>query len=462
MNTAKNVKANQLEKFGNKCQNQLGFINTLFGTCGNIDLAKNIPEDNLDQLNVNEHCTNEVQKMDIDGLAGERLTLNSHQHDFNINTSLDIEIKKINKPFILTKDDFETFRVKMQNIIADLSLKFKTIKNVIHFFKLLATFSFIFVFINSYKYFSSFMKKLDHDNTNITQYFRHIDARRFRDDKRTLLPLKKTEKSNLNYPLELFVSAYQKPVIKLNIFIHVTFIILILVSLITDHALTDFLLILTNNTLINYKLQTVTENEFSICGNGLMSKLLQGITDESIDNSHNSTQEFSNAVCLFKVGQLTHSQVKTLVIQFILLNIAILFELYVKRLNKFICALFYRKWEKKRIVWLYNDLLKKRKSFIQNCKIKVNFKKKNHKLNSLKAKNFIAKLKEWIFNDKHCVLCESMRRDNSVECLKCQIVYCIECWLDLEEKCVGCVPDYFLYEENNLSDNEENISKKKT
>ena len=96
------------------------------------------------------------------------------------------------------------------------------------------------------------------------------------------------------------------------------------------------------------------------------------------------------------------------------------------------------------------NLLKKRMSFIENCKIKVNSKKKTNRLVDSQPTGRIDRLIQILMGSHHefCALCETKARDAFMKCTKCNIIYCIECWLDLEEKCVGCVPDYFLYEEN--------------
>ena len=45
-------------------------------------------------------------------------------------------------------------------------------------------------------------------------------------------------------------------------------------------------------------------------------------------------------------------------------------------------------------------------------------------------------------NQRNCILCDFKEIVTSVLCDNCNILYCFECWVDLEAKCVGCESDY--------------------
>ena len=48
-----------------------------------------------------------------------------------------------------------------------------------------------------------YLSELQYDNVYITKYFKHIDARRKADGKKTLLPLKKFEKKDIIDPMKI-------------------------------------------------------------------------------------------------------------------------------------------------------------------------------------------------------------------------------------------------------------------
>lgn len=55
----------------------------------------------------------------------------------------------------------------------------------------------IIVICSSQSYMHKYLTNIEHDNAYVTRYYRKIDARRKRNGKHTLLPLKKTEKTKM-------------------------------------------------------------------------------------------------------------------------------------------------------------------------------------------------------------------------------------------------------------------------
>jgi len=451
-----NFEANSLNKLKSLCEKKYYMTNIITGVCSrtnSMSVDAQNDKTKLNQTQIEEHCDSSLKDISFDELKQNRDMLKKLKNDFN-STNLKfktITIKKVN----FTKPTFNLFAKNFKYLKQCVKFYFDSIKSFIEIFKLLLNFNFIFVFINSYNYFKSYLTKIDFDNSCITQYFRLIDAKRYSIGKRTILPFKKSELIKLTYPLQLFVSAYQKAFVKINIIIHVFLLILLVTSLGVDFVLADFLTILRKKLNIKYILKVESEMHLSVCGGGggMMAKMLSKLSN---DKSLNKTEEFDNSACFTNVKATSSEEVKKTIIAFILLSIYILFELYVKRFNKLICTFYFQKWEKKRIIWLYNDLLRKRKSFIQSCKIKVNFKKKTNRLIDTKPKINSSFLNKLFPSYKRCILCDTSHKDDYVECSKClNIIYCIDCWLDLEEKCVGCVPDYFLFNDNDYDDDSD-------
>ena len=44
--------------------------------------------------------------------------------------------------------------------------------------------------------------------------------------------------------------------------------------------------------------------------------------------------------------------------------------------------------------------------------------------------------------NKRCVFCDQRLDRFIVECQTCSILYCKDCWFELEEKCLGCQTVY--------------------
>lgn len=102
--------------------------------------------------------------------------------------------------------------------------------------------------------------------------------------------------------------------------------------------------------------------------------------------------------------------------------------------------------------------MRRRLDMIRTAKKKLAFKKHNGLL--AKAENEISKYFQIRFksqklcllalktlglvSERYCVLCDQVEQKTSLECRTCSLVYCMECWLDLDEKCVSCTSNLVL------------------
>ena len=74
-----------------------------------------------------------------------------------------------------------------------------------------------------------------------------------------------------------------------------------------------------------------------------------------------------------------------ILIFFVVLQILLFFEAYGLRMRRVIAAFFYRKREKKRILFLYNEMLKKRKGFLRHMRSVIKRKARDRKLEVLSS-----------------------------------------------------------------------------
>lgn len=115
-----------------------------------------------------------------------------------------------------------------------------------------------------------------------------------------------------------------------------------------------------------------------INGNGSLARTLRGLfgdPDKSRRNKFDSRVNGSN--CILKISNPNVDQIMSALIQSFLLFILVLADLFLKRFNRTICAFFHNNWEKKRATWLYVEILKRRKRFLQNAKNKIFLKLRN-------------------------------------------------------------------------------------
>ncbi len=228
----------------------------------------------------------------------------------------------------------------------------------------------------------------------------------------------------------------------------------LVLTLIIDQVLLDFMQVLKAKSGIKYEYKSNKEEQVEIVGDGLFADLAKTLA-ESVNKNEVDDFEADSSHCLPKIGQVNEAQLLVIFQQFVLLVFLSLFEVGVKRFNRNVCAFFYRKWEKKRIIWLYNDTLKKRIGFIKNAKKKITFKKQNGLIENEGALSrfLTSKLQNYkylirgltligLVSKRYCVLCNHSERRTSLQCKNCLTVYCFECWYDLVEKCVSCSLDF--------------------
>lgn len=379
--------------------------------------------------------------MELDGFT------NLLENDLNVNLTYK---PRLGEHEFKGRENLIELKLNTHNLKANSRKMNVYVELVVKFIKILSRFTFTFVFINSYRYHHNYLNNITYDNHCVTQYFRRIDIRRLIQRKPNLLPLKNHEKETVNYPFKFFVSAYQKPSIKINIFINIILIIVVLASFITDYLLVDFMSIINKYAIVNYSYKSYSKVIFKVKGAGTIAKTLRSVfneynKEEKLDIAENSQK------CLPNVYKIDEALLKSTALQIGLLIVSIILEVYIKRANRYICAYYYRKREKERVLWLYNHLLIKRLSFLANAKrtILLRLKTSTLDLDDGFTTYFFTEIEPlrkllslFGIGGASCILCSHPRRKSSIMCPSCKILYCIECWNDLDEQCVVCLTDF--------------------
>lgn len=133
--------------------------------------------------------------------------------------------------------------------------------------------------------------------------------------------------------------------------------------------------------MLNYSYHSHSKADLRVLGDGFVSKLMRKLADTLINREETVDYNVNASKCAPKITQLSAHRIYVLLGQICALLFLILIEVYLKRFNRQICAFFYRKWEKMRVIWLYNDMLKKRAVFIRSAKKKILFKMRNGLIN---------------------------------------------------------------------------------
>lgn len=133
-----------------------------------------------------------------------------------------------------------------------------------------------------------------------------------------------------------------------------------------------------NQVVINYSYESKADLRLNIEGDGAVARTLRKLVGDSDKSQTESRDSYSNKEkCLPHISNPNVDQILAAVIKILSLFILILVEVYLKRFNRIVCAFFHQKWERKRAMWLYVEILKRRKFFLQNAKNKIFLKIKN-------------------------------------------------------------------------------------
>ncbi|KAK2191497.1 hypothetical protein NP493_49g02028 [Ridgeia piscesae] len=206
----------------------------------------------------------------------------------------------------------------------------------------LMAFMFLMVIFSAYSYQKNYLTRIEFDNIYMTAYFRRIDARRYAQQKLTLLPLKKIERSELQHP---FSPTYTKAEIKklmsstLQTFVR-AFIFGMIIFV--DHVIFSVLDILARNSEITYSQIGQHSIGMLVTGSGVISRLMSSFLG-SFNKQHHIDVMTSNKECLPVPTATPTSTVYNIFSVLAIVWLMALAEAYALRLRRAICAFFYRK-----------------------------------------------------------------------------------------------------------------------
>uniref|UniRef100_A0A8C0ULU7 DC-STAMP domain containing 2 n=1 Tax=Cyanistes caeruleus TaxID=156563 RepID=A0A8C0ULU7_CYACU len=196
-------------------------------------------------------CENRIP---VDGNFGKMYdqvnsSVNSLRQEFSASISYQEEHHKM----LVGTEIAEQLR---QEVTSQLQREGARLGLAVSFFRLLLSFTFLFVFFSAFLYTHQYLHNLGFDNCYITTYFRQIDARRREQNKQTLLPLLREEISSFIFPCK---PALQRPelqhmVLELLRYIPVLLFLLFVCGL--DHFIFSILSIIQHHSFIEYSYQS--------------------------------------------------------------------------------------------------------------------------------------------------------------------------------------------------------------
>ncbi|XP_055371591.1 protein sneaky [Condylostylus longicornis] len=351
-----------------------------------------------------------------------------------------------------------------ERVVKSFNAKIKLFEFCIEIINRILAFIFVRLVINSYKYNKMYLKNIDFDNLYITNYFKKIDERRKTRNNHTLLPLKKFERNLIIDPEDHSTKTKAE---KSRFFINLLKFLLelstVIVFLLLDYIFYYMLNLIRKHSKITYHQSGSHNLNFHINGTGLIAKLLR--SSLLAFNTNESISTFlSNEPCLpkpYRLEKMFYTKFWGLVILIIIL---IYHEIPLMRTRRLICCYFYPKREKKRILHLYNSMLKRRRIILGSMRNEL--LEKCQKYLRLKFPKQFTWLMYFKYARRKCLICNEMEQNinllkrNSknlknfetsigtyhilttgiIECptKNCNVIHCKECWRDIGEICLAC------------------------
>ncbi|XP_053970629.1 protein sneaky-like isoform X1 [Hylaeus volcanicus] len=313
------------------------------------------------------------------------------------------------------------------------------------------SFVFLKIILNAQSYHDKYLTDIEHDNVYVTPYFRRIDARRKARGSGTLLPLKKIERKKFVDPYswkpskaEGFRATGQIVKLLLQITAATVFVIL-------DSLFYETLDLIRRHAHIEYMQVGHHDLSLEIRGTGVIASLIRSAVRGFNVKKHIKTVT-SNEACLPRPTKLFPRVLLQIYGTFFAILVLIIVSVYTQRTRRGICSFFYRKREKRRVLYLYNESLRRRIGFAKFAKAKVKSLVRTRRLEydvdfwmSLRQK--WPKQFEWLkffaCARERCLICgeaEPRKGPSYRQCTTpgCPFVHCAECWRDVGKICYAC------------------------
>ncbi|XP_065276454.1 E3 ubiquitin-protein ligase DCST1 [Emys orbicularis] len=311
--------------------------------------------------------------------------------------------------------------------------------------RLLLSCTFLFVFISAFSYTNHYNHDIRFDNLYVTTYFRQLDARRWKQKKRTLLPLRRAEVSGVIFPCRPAVQPPELKSLTLELLECIPPLLFLLLAWGLDHVLYTMFSVIRHHSFVQYSFRSSHHLEVRVGGRSLLARLLRS-TIGALNTSSEMALESTNLACLPQPQAMTQSDYLASCLPLGALVLLCLGQVYAHRLRRVIAAFYFPKREKKRVLFLYNELLRKRQAFVRLQRRRIARHARRHQAFE---KPLLERFYLWCpllrrCLRRYCVLCGSPESRTSQPCPTptCGTIYCRPCWRDMGQVCFACSPGH--------------------
>ncbi|XP_043820041.1 E3 ubiquitin-protein ligase DCST1 isoform X2 [Dromiciops gliroides] len=309
--------------------------------------------------------------------------------------------------------------------------------------RILLSCTFLLVFQAAFSYTDNYCRDIRFDNIYISTYFRQIDERRKKLGRRSLLPLRKAEKTAVIFPCKPTIQATEIKNVIQELLESLPVLMLLLILCVLDWAFYTIFDTIRKHSFLQYTFSSSHHLEVKVGGDSMLARLLRK-TIGALNTSSDIRIESSNTACLPKPMGMNSKDYMKAFLPAGLLVLLCLTQAFSYRLRRVIAAFYFPKREKKRVLFFYNELLRKRLVFTKLRRTVIMQRAQRqgmprHRLVDLCYRRF--RLLRY-FLRRRCVVCQASETSESWVCQSpgCGAVYCASCWIDMGKKCPACTP----------------------
>ncbi|CAK9814408.1 Protein sneaky [Anthophora quadrimaculata] len=356
---------------------------------------------------------------------------------------------KVKKPAIIL--DLQDSAYAAKAVIHQFKARQKLFESVMTIIKRCLSFVFLKIILSAQNYHDKYLTEIEHDNIYVTPYFRRIDARRKARGSMTLLPLKKIERNKFVDPYSLKPSKAEGFQMTGQIVKLILELISATVFVILDWLFYEVLDLIRRHAYMEYTQTGHHDLSLEIRGTGVIASLIRS-TVHGFNIKKRIKTVVSNSACLPQPTKLPTYIILKIYGTFFAIFLLIFTSVYTQRTRRGICSFFYRKREKRRVLYLYNENLRRRIAYAKFMKAKVkNMVRTRHLENEvdfwlalrLKWPDRFGWLQYFACARERCLICgdpEPRKGPKYLQCTTpgCPFVYCAECWRDVGKICYAC------------------------
>nr|XP_020847553.1 DC-STAMP domain-containing protein 1 isoform X6 [Phascolarctos cinereus] len=265
----------------------------------------------------------------------------------------------------------------------------------------------------------------------------------FPGGRRSLLPLRKAEKATVIFPFKPTIQATEMKNVIRELLESLPVLMLLLILCVLDWAFFTIFDTISKHSFLQYTFSSSHHLEVNVGGDSMLARLLRK-TIGALNTSSDLLIESSNMACLPKPMGMNSQDYTKAFLPAGLLVLLCLTQAFSYRLRRVIAAFYFPKREKKRVLFFYNELLRKRLVFtkFRRTVIRQRAQKQGRPRHRLADWCYRHCRFLWHFLRRRCVVCQAPETSESWVCPTpgCGAVYCASCWIDMGKKCPACTP----------------------